>query len=174
MLLAGFPDEDEGALAKRFAALVRRESLAEVARRIDLARYVEMSKGEEGGGGRSNPTLQADAVEAVIAALYLDGGLAVAEAFVRRHWGPMMEAVAVPPQDAKTRLQEWAQGAGNPLPAYTTVGVEGPAHGPTFAVEVRVAGCRPVAAKGSSKRAAEQAAAALLLAGVAAGESKRR
>ena len=78
-----------------------------------------------------------------------------------------MEAAETPPQDAKTRLQEWAQGAAKPLPTYTTVGVEGPPHNPTFAVEVRVAGHPPATASGSSKRAAEQAAAAALLASVA-------
>ncbi len=174
MLLAAFPGEDEGALAKRFAALVRRESLALVAERLRLGGFVELSKGEEESGGRSNPALLADALEAMIAALYLDGGLAAAEAFVRRHWSAMMEAAETPPQDAKTRLQEWAQGAAKPLPTYTTVGVEGPPHNPTFAVEVRVAGHPPAAASGSSKRAAEQAAAAALLASVAGAKSAPR
>ncbi len=163
MLLAAFPAEDEGALAKRFAALVRREALARVGEELDLGRYVTISKGEEESGGRSNPTLLADATEAVLGALYLDGGLAAAGAFVRRRWTAMMETAETPPEDAKTRLQEWAQGTAKPLPDYTTVRVEGPPHSPTFAVEARVEGLPAVTATGPSKRAAEQAAAAALL-----------
>ena len=174
MLLAAFPAEDEGALAKRFAALVRRQALAQVAERLDLGRFVELSKGEEETGGRSSPTLLADTVEAVIAALYLDGGLAAAEAFVRRQWSGLMKAAATPPEDAKTRLQEWAQGLAKPLPSYTTVAVEGPPHSPTFEVEARVEGLAPATAKGPSKQAAEQAAAAALLAKLAGKKSARR
>ncbi|MFQ5958137.1 MAG: ribonuclease III [Alphaproteobacteria bacterium] len=166
MLLAAFPDEDEGALAKRLAALVRRETLAKVAASLDFGRFLTLSKGEEETGGRANPTVLADALEAAIGALYLDGGLAPAEAFMRRHWTAPMEAAAHPPEDAKTRLQEWAQGAGRPLPEYATTGVEGPPHSPTFTVEVRVESQPPVSATGPSKRAAEQAAAAALLARV--------
>ncbi len=174
MLLAAFPAEDEGALAKRLAALVRREALAKVAQGIDLGRYLTLSKGEDEIGGRSNPALLADAMEAAIGALYLDGGLAAAEAFVRRHWTAMMETALKPPEDAKTRLQEWAQGAARPLPEYATVSVEGPPHAPTFAVEARVEGYPAATATGSSKRAAEQAAATVLLAAVTDGENARR
>ncbi len=169
MLLAAFPDEDEGALAKRLAELVRRETLAEVAASLGFGGFLTLSKGEEESGGRANPTVLADALEAAIGALYLDGGLAPAAAFVRRHWTAPMKAAEQPPEDAKTRLQEWAQGAGRPLPAYTTVDVAGPAHSPTFAVEVSVEDYPPAKASGRSKRAAEQAAAAVLLARVAAG-----
>jgi ribonuclease-3 len=167
MLHDGFPSEDEGALAKRLAALVRRQALAQVAAELDIGALIEMSKGEEDSGGRANPALLADAMEALIAALYLDGGLAIAEQFVRRHWTTMMEAMAAPPQDAKTELQEWAQGAGRPLPRYTTIAEQGPAHDPVFEVEVRVDDQPTVAGKGRSKRAAEQAAAGALLAMVA-------
>ena len=174
MLLAAFPSEDEGALAKRLAALVRREALANVAAGIDLGQYLTLSKGEDETGGRSNPALLADAMEAVIGALYVDDGLAAAEGFVRRHWTAMMETAGAPPQDAKTRLQEWAQGAAKPLPDYTTVSVEGPPHAPTFAVEARVEGFPGATAKGPSKRAAEQAAAAAVLATVAGGKRAKR
>ena len=166
MLLDGFPAEDEGALAKRLAALVRRQALADVAARLGIGAFVAVSKGEEETGGRASPALLADALEAMIGAIYRDGGLAAADRFVRRHWTAMMEAADSPPEDAKTRLQEWAQGNARPLPCYTTVGEEGPAHGPVFEVEVRVEGHAPVTGRGRSKRAAEQAAAAALLAAV--------
>ena len=164
MLLAAFPGEDEGALAKRHAALVRRETLARVAADIGLGGFIELSKGEEETGGRSNPALLADAIEAVIGALYLDGGLAAAEPFIRQSWTPIMEAAESPPQDAKTRLQEWAQAAARPLPRYRTIATEGPPHSPVFTVEASVRDHPPITATGASKRAAEQAAAACLLA----------
>lgn len=169
MLLTGFPAEDEGALAKRLAALVRRETLADVAARIGLGERLRLSRGEDESGGRSNPSVLADAMEAVLGALYLDGGLAAAQAFIERHWEPAMSAAEHPPEDAKTRLQEWAQGAGRPLPRYRTVGSTGPAHSPTFSVEVSVEGGGPETGSGPSKRAAEQAAAAALLARIEPG-----
>jgi len=163
MLFRSFPEEDEGALARRLAALVRQDSLDAVAREIELGRYLTISRGEEDGGGRENPAILADACEAVIGALYLDGGLEVARAFIERHWQPKMNAEAKPPQDAKTALQEWAQAAGLALPRYTVVKSEGPPHDPVFEVSVSVAGQEPVSARGRSKRAAEQAAARSLL-----------
>jgi ribonuclease-3 len=163
MLFHAFPDEDEGALARRLAALVRQDSLDAVARDIDLGRYLTISRGEEESGGRDNPAILADACEALIGAIYLDAGLETARAFVERHWRPKMDAEAKPPQDAKTALQEWAQAAGLALPLYTVVKSEGPPHDPVFEVEVAVAGQPPASARGRSKRAAEQAAARQLL-----------
>ena len=158
-----FPDEEEGALAPRLAALVRRDTLARVARDIGLGGHVVMSQGEEESGGRDNPSILADACEAVIAALYLDGGMESAQQFIRRHWLPLMEEDQSPPKDAKTKLQEWAQGRGLALPKYTETGRQGPAHAPVFSVQVSVEGADPAAATGPSKRAAEQAAASALL-----------
>lgn len=163
MLLSAFPDENEGALARRHAALVRREALARVADAVGLGNFIRLSKGEEDGGGRTNPTILADACEAVIGALYADGGLPVCEAFVRRHWEPLMVESLKPPKDAKTVLQEWAQGLGKPLPSYELKGTEGPAHDPRFEVAVHVNGLEPVIGYGSTKRAAEQAAAGALM-----------
>ncbi|HLB80514.1 MAG TPA: putative dsRNA-binding protein, partial [Dongiaceae bacterium] len=131
---------------------------------VGLGDHLVLSRGEAEGGGRDNPSLLADACEAVIGALYLDGGLAPAARFIGRYWRPLMEAEARPPQDAKTALQEWAQGLGLPLPVYDTVAREGPPHAPLFAVELRVEGQPPVVGRGRSKRAAERAAAAALLA----------
>ncbi|HVZ00132.1 MAG TPA: ribonuclease III [Dongiaceae bacterium] len=163
MLFHAFPEEDEGALARRLAALVKQDSLDAIAREIGLGLYLVLSRGEEEGGGRDNPATLADACEAVIGALYLDGGLEIARAFVERYWRPKMAAEAKPPQDAKTALQEWAQAAGLALPRYTVVKSEGPPHDPVFEVAVSVAGQEPASARGRSKRAAEQAAARSLL-----------
>jgi ribonuclease III len=158
-----FTDEEEGDLARRFAFLVRRDALADVAARIDLADHVAVSAGEEGAGGRDNPALLADACEAVIAALYLDGGLAVAEVFIHRQWRSLIDADPTPPQDSKTALQEWAQARGLALPAYRELDREGPAHAPQFRVEVSVAGEAPESGTGGSKKAAETTAADVLL-----------
>jgi len=163
LLLARFPDESEGALGRRLAQLVRRETLAEVAVRLDLAPHIRLAKGERAAGERDNPTILADVCEAVFGALYLDDGLAAARAVIAAHWTPLIEAASQPPQDAKTALQEWAQGRGLPLPDYREVRRAGPAHEPVFTVEVSVVGETPARGEGRSKRLAEQAAAGRLL-----------
>lgn len=163
MLFHRFPHEPEGALARRHAALVRRETLARVAHDIDLPAHLVLSRGEEDAGGRGNPGLLADACEAVIGALFADAGFQVAQVFVRTMWTPLMDEAQAPPKDAKTALQEWAQGRGKKLPAYVTVGMEGPPHEPVFSVSVEVEGVETVTAQGPSKRAAEQTAAAQML-----------
>ncbi|MCR6632221.1 MAG: ribonuclease III [Magnetospirillum sp.] len=163
MLFHRFPTEPEGALARRHAALVRREALARVAQAIGLPGHLVLSRGEEDAGGRANPGLLADACEAVIGALYADAGFDTAQVFVRSMWTPLMDEAAAPPKDAKTALQEWAQGRGKKLPVYTTVGMEGPPHDPTFMVSVDVEGVETVTARGNSKRVAEQAAATAML-----------
>jgi len=163
LLFERFPGDSEGTLARRFTALVRREALARVAETIDLGHHLVLSAGEEEAGGRANPGTLADACEAVIAALFLDGGLAAADAFVRRQWLPLLDEALPPPKDAKTALQEWAQDRGLPLPVYRETGRSGPAHAPTFAIEVSLTGHAPATASGPSKRAAEQSAAAVLL-----------
>lgn len=162
-LLERFPIEPEGHLAKRHAALVRRETLGRVAEVIDLGRYLRLSAGEDEAGGRSNRAILADACEAVIGALFLDGGLEAAERFIRAHWAPFIDRAEPPPQDPKTALQEWAQARGKPLPHYETIAQSGPAHEPRFEVRVTVAGEPPASAIGPSKRAAEKAAASALL-----------
>ncbi len=163
LLYKRFTEEAEGDLARRLASLVRRETLAEVAAGLGLGRHIVLAKAEAEAGERDNPALLADACEAVIGALYLDGGLAAARAFVEPLWTPLLEAEPRPPQDAKTALQEWAQGRGLPLPEYREVGREGPAHQPLFTVEVSVRDRAPAVGEGRSKRLAEQAAAEALL-----------
>ena len=164
LLWRRFPDEAEGELTRRHTGLVRRESLVEVTRTLGLGAFVILSPGEAQAGGRDNPSVLADTCEAVIAALYLDGGLEAARGFVHRCWEPLLQTATTPPRDPKTALQEWAQGRGRGLPVYETVAVEGPAHKRLFTVSARVEGAEPATASGSSKRAAETAAAAELIA----------
>lgn len=163
MLLETFPNENEGQLARRHVALVRQEALARIARSIDLGVHLHLARSEEEGGGRNNPATLADACEAVIGALYLDGGLDAARNFIRGAWTPLLTETPAPPQDAKTALQEWVQGRGLPLPVYKEVGREGPDHAPIFTVEVTVSGQGAMNGQGSSKRAAEQRAAEEML-----------
>ncbi len=163
MIYRRFPVEPEGDLARRHAALVRREALARVADAAGLGQYIVMSRGEEDAGGRANPAILADVCEALLGALYLDGGLQAAAAFIEAHWPAMMEEALAPPKDAKTALQEWAQSRGLPLPLYDTVDLKGPDHSPVFTVRVTVQGFPPAEASGASKRVAAQAAARALL-----------
>lgn len=163
LLWRRFPEEAEGELTRRHTGLVRRESLVAVAQALGLGAFVILSPGEAQAGARDNPSVLADTCEAVIAALYLDGGLEAARGFVHRCWEPLLQTAVEPPRDPKTALQEWAQGRGRGLPVYETVGVAGPAHKRVFTVSARVEGAEPATASGSSKRAAETAAAAELM-----------
>lgn len=162
MLLRHFPEEAEGHLARRQAQLVRRDTLARVARTLGIDRAVILSKGEDEGAGRDNPALLADACEAVLGAVFADGGLDAAARIIRARWAPLVAEAAAPPRDAKTALQEWAQGRGLPLPVYAVLEQAGSAHEPTFHVSVAVQG-KSGEGRGTSKRVAEQAAAAALL-----------
>jgi ribonuclease-3 len=171
LLIHRFPLEREGRLARRHTQLVRKEALAKVARGIGLGDYLILSRGEEEAGGRKNPAILADCCEAIIAALFIDGGMPAAERFIHAHWVPLMEAAAVPPKDVKTALQEWTQARSLPLPNYKVVSNEGPDHKPVFSVEVSVEGQSSVTATGKSKRAAEKAAARKLLEAIGAGEA---
>lgn len=170
LLLRRFPKESEGALARRHTALVRRETLAEVAGDLAISRYLRLAKGEDEAGERDNPAILADACEAVIGALYLDGGLEVARRSVERALEPYLSSAVKPPQDAKTALQEWAQARGLPLPEYRETAREGPPHQPVFSIEVSVEGHAPEAGKGRSKRISEQTAAQALLKRLKAGD----
>ncbi len=163
-LLAAYPDEAEGTLAPRFNALVRRETLAEIASEIALGGYLRLGRSEATGGGRRKTAILADAMEAAIAALLLDGGMAAARDFVLARWQARIEAPATAPMDAKTRLQEWAQGRGMELPEYQVLEREGPDHAPEFTVEVRLDSGDTAAGTAKSKKLAEQEAASALLA----------
>lgn len=158
-----FPQEREGDLGKRLAVLVARESLAQVAARLGLAEALRIPSAEDRSGVRHRASVLADAMEALLGALYLDGGLAAAAGLIRREWSGLLEASARPPVSAKTRLQEWTLGRGLGLPEYVQVSATGPAHSPVFVVRVMAAG-QDAEGSGDSKRAAEQAAAGNLLA----------
>jgi len=157
-----FPESNEGDLAKRHAALVNREALRVVAVEIGLAQHLRLAHGEEAGGSRKNLATLPDAMEAILGAIYLDGGLQPARDFIHRYWQKDI-AIAEAPADPKTALQEWAQGHSLPLPQYKVVEHSGPAHAPKFVIEVSVKGHAPATASGDSKRAAQKAAAQLLL-----------
>ncbi len=158
------PELSEGDLSARYNALVRRETLAAIARAIGLGSALVLAKSEEGIGGRDKPAILADALEAVIAALYLDGGIDVARAFVLRHWQPFLDGTAQAPKDSKTELNLIAMARNLGAPAYVEVGRSGPDHAPTFTVEARLPGGTKASGAGPSKRVAEQAAAEALLA----------
>jgi ribonuclease-3 len=162
-LLRRFPQADEGELAVRYNALVRKEACAEIAAAIGLGLHLRLGAGEERAGGREKAAILADACEAVIAALYLDGGLDAARRFIEAEWAALVAAPARLPQDAKTVLQEWTQGKGRGVPAYEQVERTGPDHAPLFTVRATVKGLAPVTGTGASKRQAEQAAAREML-----------
>ena len=162
-VLAQDNDASEGQLAQRFNALVRKETCAEVARELDLGAVLRLGKSETATGGRRKTALLGDAMEAVIAAVYLDGGFEAARAMVLRLWGARVAGVAEDARDAKTALQEWAQARGMPPPAYRELSREGPDHAPVFRVEARLADNQAAEAEGRVKRQAEQAAAKALL-----------
>lgn len=162
-LLAEDPGASEGQLAPRFNALVRKETCAAVAREIDLGEVLKLGRSEMKSGGRRKEALLGDAMEAVIAAVYLDGGFEAARGMILRLWGTRVQSVEADARDAKTSLQEWAQARGQVPPAYVEVAREGPDHAPVFTVEVRLASGETARAEAASKRAAEQAAAKELL-----------
>jgi len=157
------PNIREGDLARRFNRLVCGETCAAVARDINLGRYLIMSESEAQSGGRNKDTILADAMEAVLGAVFLDSGFEAARAVVEKLWQDRFESISITPVDAKSALQEWAQGQGFPLPAYKDVSRTGPDHAPQFVSEVSIEGCTPISGMGSSKRQAQQVAATALL-----------
>jgi ribonuclease III len=163
MLGERLPEAREGELAQRYNQLVRRETCAAVARQLELGRYLILSGSEAESGGRDKDTILADAMEALLAAIFLEGGYETVRILVRRLWGPMIELLPEQAQDPKSALQEWAQGRGLPLPKYDEIGRTGPDHAPVFESEVGVKGFKPARGSGSSKRLAEQAAATEML-----------
>ena len=163
MLFRAFPKADEGELSRRLADLVRREACADVARAIELGAALRLGASEANAGGRMRIAILADVCEAVVGAVYLDGGYDAASMLVERLWGERMRTPARPLRDAKTILQEWAQARGLPTPTYKEVERTGPHHNPQFRVAVALPNKEPAEGLGRSKRAAEQAAAAALL-----------
>jgi ribonuclease-3 len=163
-LIERFPVATEGELAPRLNALVSRDACARVARRIELGPALRLAAFETKSGGRDKGSILAGACEAVMAALYLDGGLEAARAFYAAAWAEEIEALpALGAQlEVKLALQQWAQKRGRPLPAYSVLNREGPDHAPVFTVQVAVEGLEPAAGTGRSRQAAEKAAAQAL------------
>lgn len=165
LLYIQYPKEEEGKLAKRHSHLVSRETLIQVARQISLEDFVDVSKSVSQYNDRRKESILADACESVIAALYLDGGMDVVRSFIQSQWQPLIDGMTTIPKDAKSTLQEWAQGRGknNTPPVYRVLDHSGPQHAPMFTVEVTVEGLEPTIGTAASKRLAQQAAAQALL-----------
>ncbi|MBB4631146.1 ribonuclease III [Sphingosinicella soli] len=157
-------DETEGELARRFAALVDKGTCAEVARAIGVPAIIRMEPAARQAGVHRSDNVLGDICEALIGALYVDGGLPVAEAFIRAQWAAHVDRRSTAPRDPKSALQEWAQGQRLPIPVYEVVERSGPDHAPSFRVRVTVRGYAPADADGSSKQEAEKQAAIALLA----------
>lgn len=156
-------NETEGDLAPRLNRLVKKGACAEAFRHLGLNAFVLLSDSEVASGGRERESTLGDACEAVIAAVYLDGGLGAARKFIEKGWAPQFNSGPTEMKDPKTLLQEWAQGQGHPLPEYVVTGRSGPDHAPEYQIEVRVAGNGSASATGTSKRDAERHAAARML-----------
>jgi ribonuclease-3 len=163
MLFRAFPKADEGEMSRRLADLVRKEACADVARAIDLGAVIRLGASENNAGGRGRIAILADVCEALIGAVFVDGGYPAAAGLIERLWEERMRRPARPLRDAKTVLQEWAQARGLPTPAYREVERKGPHHDPEFRVTVELPERPPAEGLGRSKRAAEQAAAAAML-----------
>ncbi|MEM6466880.1 MAG: ribonuclease III [Pseudomonadota bacterium] len=162
-LLANDPEAAEGVLAPRLNALVRKETCAEVAQAIGLGDAMLMGRAENASGGRRKQALLADAMEAVIAAVYLDGGFGAAKAVILSLWKGRFDSVDAHARDPKTALQEWAQARGLPPPSYTETGRSGPDHAPVFQISVQLTSGQSASGTATSKRAAQQEAATKLL-----------
>jgi ribonuclease-3 len=161
LLLHRFPNEREGHLGRRYAALVSAATLTEIGTEIDLGPHLRL--GDSQAEDTVRPAILADAMEAVLGAVFLDAGFATAAACVERLWGERLSTASAAPRDAKTTLQEWAQARRLPLPAYREVGREGPAHAPVFVVDVSIKGHEPSRGRAGNKREAERLAAVALL-----------
>ena len=163
-LMALDPDAREGEMSRLMASLVNYHACARAARACGLPEAMRLSASASKVGARDSDAVLGDACEALIAALYIDGGLETARAFFLKFWAEAFARLDEPrSKDPKTQLQEWAQGRGLPLPAYEVVDREGPDHAPCFTVQVVVAGYAPERAQGRSRQDAEKAAAQTML-----------
>ncbi|WP_088343178.1 MULTISPECIES: ribonuclease III [Rhodomicrobium] len=157
-------DAPEGQLARRYNKLVNKDSCAEVAEHLDLGAYIKMGDSEALAGGRKKRKILADACEALLGAIYLDGGWEPVKGVIVSFWASRATDILAVPLDAKTTLQEWVQGRGETrLPRYVKIASAGPDHAPSFIYEVKVEGLEPARGTGSSRQRAEQAAAQTLL-----------
>lgn len=158
-----FPDYDEGEMAPRFNALVRKETCAKAALHFGVDRFILMSEWEEESGGRRKKAILGDVMEALLGALYVDGGLDAARGVFNRYWSENLDDLSKLHRDAKTALQEWSQQKKLGTPHYEVIDADGPAHAPAFTIEVRISGKPPAAGQGRSKREAQMEAARAFL-----------
>jgi ribonuclease-3 len=163
LLYRQYPDAAEGELSRRLNALVNAETCAEIAEEIGLHHLIRAGSEIRTLSGRKRVNLRADAMESLIAVIYLEGGLGAARSFIMRYWEQRSKAETAARRDAKTELQEWAHQVSGKPPAYEIEGREGPDHDPVFRVTVRIDGYDPAQGTGRAKREAEQAAAAAIL-----------
>lgn len=167
MLYQRFPDLPEGRLSRLRANLVNQDALHEIARGLDLGRFLRLGEGELKSGGASRPSILADALESLFGAAFLDGGFETASAMIERLFSERINAInpTVQGKDAKTRLQEWLQSRHHSLPCYTLVDTSGQAHAQTFHVECRIAALKiTTLGQGCNRKTAEQIAAKAALA----------
>ena len=158
------PGRREGYMSGRHSQLVRGETCAEAGRALGLEEFIVVGQNERVKGLNLNATVLGDVVEALIAGIYLDGGLEAARQFILRNWRPFMDSAGKVEKDPKTFLQEWALARALPIPSYSVISREGPEHAPSFVVAVQIAGREPTHGKGKNKRIAEQDAATKFLA----------
>jgi len=159
MLFAHFPKATEGEMSRRLAELVRLETCAEVAEEWGLSDWLRLGAGEASTGGARKAAILGDVCEALIGAVFLDGGYAPVRTLVEKGWAQRMQQPRRPLRDPKTALQEWVQARGKSPPVYREIERAGPAHKPEFTIAVDVEGFASIEARGASKRAGEQAAA---------------
>lgn len=162
-LFEHFPQENEGGLARRHSALVQGRTIAVIGQMNDIGDFIIMSDAERASGGGAKENIISDVLEAMLGAIFIDGGFAAAQSVILRLWGDNIDTLTEAPLDPKTELQEWAQARGLPLPTYDIVEKSGPDHAPEFVIEVRIEGHKPVTANGASRRAAEKTAARVML-----------
>jgi len=164
MLYEAFPQASEGELSMRLAALVRRETCAEVAKEWEVGPHVVLGLGEAQAGGRKKAAILADIAESLIGAVFVEAGFEAARKVIAQAWRARMDAVEEPERDAKTAMQEWAQARALAAPSYVEIDRSGPPHAPQFTIQVSLEGFEPAHGSASSKRGAEQAAARAFMA----------
>lgn len=166
-LFALFPDEPEGALSRRFNALVSGETCAEIARAVGVPPHLLLGKQARDDGAADSDNVLGDVMEALIGALFIEAGMDAARDFVRRLWGDRVQTQDRAPRHPKSALQEWAAAHRRKPPEYVMTGRSGPHHAPRFVVTVSIKGAGEASAEGGSKQEAETAAAKSLLAKLA-------
>lgn len=172
LLVQEFLLEAEGDLAKRRSFLISRDMLFYVAQKLDLSQHILMSNDEYKFGGRNNPNILEDVLEAILGAMYLDGGLEACKKFISEHWLSLIRSQAIPPMEVKSELQEWSQEYGKGIPKYTLCNKEGEDHKPVFTIKVTLPGMPSFLGKGESKKIAEKSAAQMMLEYIKANNGK--